>query len=403
MENGKSSMELLNMPVKTILFVSHSALLYGAERCLLDLVLNLPARIHPVVLLPSHGPLTDVLSENDIDYYVVPFRGWTGRKWCFLKTAYRFLSNIGAYIKILRTLKTLQIDMVYINTLCAPIGALLSISFRVPLVWHFHEFVSRDSGIKFDYGIDISMKAVCKYADLVVCNSKALKKNISQFIPAEKISVVYNGMLNKLDNKSLSGSKRLQPGKTTSLVIIGSIENNKNQADAIKAVNELVKMGKNVELKIVGNGDAAYIRNLKNIVIEMGVTGRIKWEGFRENVTDYYISADIALVCSQFETFGRVVVEAMSTGCPVVATNTGGIPEIINNGYNGLLYKPGDFCGLAINIANLIDDDKLYSQISKNAIDSSYSRFDREKYVEALVGLCDAVMTETRRTTKEKD
>lgn len=382
------------MEFKTVLFVSHSALLYGAERCLLDIVCNLPDRIRPLVLLPSYGPLTTVLSDNKIDFIVVPFRGWTGRKLRIFKAAYRFLANIAACIRIIHSLKNIRIDLVYANTLFAPMGALLSFVLRVPLIWHVHEFVNEHFESKFDYGIYISMKVVNKVSNLVVCNSSALKINLSRFVSNDKIHLVYNGMLNISDKKTIVYRKSLRADKIVSLVIVGSITANKRQSDAIMAVSELINIGKNVKLSIVGSGDESYISELNNLVRRLGIMDRINWEGFKEDVSDCFMSADIALVCSSFETFGRVVVEAMSVGCPVVATNTGGIPEIITNELDGLLYNPGDYRQLAQNILILIDDGECYTSISRASIVSAYERFDKGRYSNQILSLMDQVMAE---------
>ena len=95
--------------------------------------------------------------------------------------------------------------------------------------------------------------------------------------------------------------------------------------------------------------------------------------------------SDISLFCSENEAFGRVVVESMSFGCPVVAANRGGVLEIIDDGYNGLLYNCGDFLDLSEKIKNLLSDDIFYNLISINSIKSSYGRFSKDKNIDEIV------------------
>ena len=381
---------------QTILFVSHSSLLYGAERCLLDFVLNLPSRIRPIVLLPSYGQLTKILAENKIDYIVIHYMGWTGSKYRFAKGSYRFFANIVAYLRTIWFLRKFRIDLVYINTLFAPIGALLSRSLRVPLVWHVHEFVDENLPAKFDFGLRISMKLVNKLSKYILCNSNALSKNLSQFVSDLKIKVVYNGLLENVNVNSAHPRSGMVSRDKIGLLIVASITPNKGQYYAIMALCELIKMGENVELIVLGDGIIEYIIELKSLADQLGVADRIKWEGYKNNVAEYYQLSDILLVCSQFETFGNVIVEAMSNGCPVVASNTGGIPEIITDGYDGLLYRTSSYHELAEKVACLINDNELYVKISKNSIRTAYSRFRKDRYVSDLVNICDKAMARCR-------
>jgi len=377
------------MTLRTILFVSHSSHLYGAEQCLLDIVLNLPSSIRPIVLLPSYGPMTHILAGKDIEHIVVPFRGWTGHNFRLLKGVYRFTANIFAQVRIMILLRKTQIDMVYTNTLFAPIGALLSLFIRAPLVWHVHEFVDEHLDAKFDFGLIFSMKIVNRLTKFVVCNSNALGRNMSKFIDEQKTKVVYNGMLEQCNMNKFHFRKGISSKALIRLLIVGSINVNKGQYEAIMAVNELILMKKNVELIVVGSGSVSYVNELKKLTRQLDISERIKWEGFKINVMDYYLLSDILVVCSKFETFGRVAVEAMSTGCPVVAANTGGIPEIIKDGFDGKLYHTGEYHELAEKIATLIDDGEQYMKISNNSILSSFSRFGRDRYVRELLDICE--------------
>ena len=76
--------------------------------------------------------------------------------------------------------------------------------------------------------------------------------------------------------------------------------------------------------------------------------------------------------------------EAMAVGCPVVGTRAGGLPEVIANELNGLLYPPSDYQALAAQILRLINDRKLYHSISRNAIVTISSRFTLDRYVSEI-------------------
>ncbi|NVN97558.1 glycosyltransferase family 4 protein, partial [Candidatus Nomurabacteria bacterium] len=173
------------------------------------------------------------------------------------------------------------------------------------------------------------------------------------------------------------------------IYVIGSISENKNQLDAIKALNILSSKFKNIFLTIVGDGNNGYLDLLKRSIHEFKLEDKVRWLDFHENVSELYQNADIVLVCSKLETFGRVAAEAMSFGCPVIASNTGGIPEIINDGINGILYPVMDYNALANSIDKLITDAQLYRNISLQSIKTISDKFNKNMYIDNFIKLFD--------------
>jgi glycosyltransferase involved in cell wall biosynthesis len=108
------------------------------------------------------------------------------------------------------------------------------------------------------------------------------------------------------------------------------------------------------------------------------------------------MSADITLVCSTCEAFGRVAVESMSVGTPVVGSNSGGLPEIIEDEVNGLLYKPGNPQMLANQVTRLVNDPELYELISQNCISSVYKRFTTDRYVADIESIIREVVSQQK-------
>lgn len=334
-----------------------------------------------LVLVPAKGPLTCILEEKNIDYIVIRYMGWLGRKKTILKGTYRALVNAVAYIRLIKKLKAVSIDLIYTNTVYSPLGAMLSSGLGVPHIWHIHEFVHEDLDAKYDLGTNLSMKLINKTSAKVICNSVAVCKKMANYIPMEKLAVVYNGFpefnerpQGKLNKNGVCVKEKLR------LCIIGSLHPGKGHIDAIQALHVLANDGVDAELRIVGTGNKKYIRRLETLANKLGVSDRISWVGFMSNPIDVFTLSDITLVCSKSEAFGRVAVEAMSVGCPVVGTNSGGLPEIIEDNVNGLLYQPGDYKMLAAQILRL-KDRELYQWISKNAISSVYKRFTMDRCV----------------------
>src|SRR4030095_10023516 len=146
-----------------------------------------------------------------------------------------------------------------------------------------------------------------------------------------------------------------RPG-STKLLISGWIKESKGHEDAILAVKELVNRKRDVELILMGVASPRYLKELQEMVRDEDLQGYVRFHEFRDNPFPVVHEADVVLLCSKNEAFGRVTVEAMLLKKPVIGTNSGGTPELIREGYNGLLYEPGDYRQLADKIEYFIED-----------------------------------------------
>jgi len=379
-----------------VLFISHKANLYGAERCCLDLILNLPERFKPIVIVPGPGPFLDILKKNKIDHYVIHFRGWWHKKFRLLHMPRIFL-NLLTMRKILKMLKGRKIQMVYTNTLYSPVGAFLSYALNVPHLWHAHEFVHLNHNDKFDFGKKLSMSFVNRFSNKIICTSRAHKADLVRYIKPDKISIVHNGVAEKpLSRRSFGQENEYR------LLMIGSITKNKGHIDALRALKELLGCGVQAKLTIVGNGDESHVNDLKALQEDCGLASHVFWEGFRENTDEYIRAADVLLLCSRFETFGRVVIDAMSSGCPVIASNNGGTADIIDDGVTGLTYDHGDYKGLARKIMKLICDEDLTGRIAENALATFRERFTTDRYVNNVISVVDEMMNSAEKRIEAK-
>ena len=363
-----------------VAFFSHSAGLYGAERSLLDLVLGLKkSGIHPVVILPTYGDLVDALNEHNIQSIIFMHYGWIGRRYKMIKGTYRYLFNRLAVNFLTSRLSNEGFDLVYSNTIYSPMGALVARSLNIKHILHIREFVHEDMGADFDYGTSYATKFVANTSSYLVYNSYAVRTKFEPFFVDVPSVVIYNGWLAGKPPCS-TNREMLTHKKTIKLCIVGSVHRGKGQHKAIEALSILKRNFPNITLNIVGTGDISYIRELKELCSARQVSSCVNWFGFSNNVAEIFRQSDIALVCSENEAFGRVVVESMAEGCPVVGSDSGGIPEIIIQGKNGLMYD-GSFEDLARQVCILINDPELYTLIVKEGIIDVYNRFGHKNYV----------------------
>lgn len=385
-----------------ILFVSHSAGRYGAEKSLLDLVLGLDRdRYDVIILVPRKGPLTDILSAHGIRYITVFYTRWIDSRLIFAKLPIRTIITVIALIRLLLIIKSYSIRVIYTNTVVIPIGALLSRFLGIPHIWHIREFVQEDRGARFIYGTTRSMRLISQTSERVICNSKAIRSKMGQYIPAKKLAVVYNGLLGSNQTTlELSVKKVPDPQDKLVLCMAGAIAAHKGHRDAIIALSILRKRAANAHLVILGMGHWLHIRALKRLASKLGVSEQIDWLGYLQNALDVFRSSHVLLVCSRFEPFGRVAVEAMSVGTPVIGTDAGGLTEIIDHGYTGLLYPAGNHQLLADQIVRLLEESNLYESISRNAILSVHKRYTRDRYINEIeLIIKDALKVQVEKVT----
>ncbi len=150
--------------------------------------------------------------------------------------------------------------------------------------------------------------------------------------------------------------------------------------DAFKQLNY-----KNIKLHIVGEGvDVEKFRQLA------GADSRIIFHGFvpPEGLRSLYEMAHITVVPSiWYEPFGLIIIESFKFGVPVVASNIGGIPEIIENGYSGLLFEPGNVSQLTEILGNLIENPTELKRLGQGAFDELAKRYNTGDYMRKLEGL----------------
>lgn len=178
--------------------------------------------------------------------------------------------------------------------------------------------------------------------------------------------------------------------------LVGHIVENKGHRVLVKAASQLIDTIPCVHFVIVGDdamsSDAQYRANLENMIRELGWTSRFSFVGRRDDIPQVMKALDLLAVPSYSEAFGRVVVEGLASGLPVVASRVGGIPEIITDGSTGILIDPGDVDGLASAIRRLQGDHELKMRIARLGPRSA-ARFDIGPHVELFSRTYEAILS----------
>lgn len=178
----------------------------------------------------------------------------------------------------------------------------------------------------------------------------------------KKTLIVSNGVDTKKFRLHRTNQKR-----TPTIAVIGRLDSSKRVDVIIKALPKILKKIR-VNLIIVGAG--LEMQNLKNMTRRLGIEKYVTFKGFlpEDKVVKIYQRVDLLATASVIETQGLAVLEALSSGLPIVATNAGAIPELIKNGKNGYLFEPGDSESLANQVIKILSNRSLYEDMSREAI-----------------------------------
>jgi glycosyltransferase involved in cell wall biosynthesis len=209
--------------------------------------------------------------------------------------------------------------------------------------------------------------------------------------PREKVHTVMNGI--DFDRVKVSGPdararirREFAAEDSFLLLIVARLHPEKGHSYLFKALPEIRRRAKKpVRLLVAGVGtfDAAYREEVR----ALGCDDIVTFVGFRKDSPDLMAAADILILPSVAEAFGLVLAESVYLGTPVVATQVGGIPEIINDGLDGVLVPPADSDSLAETIAGLLNDSERRFKMAGTGREKVLTKFrfqDMVRHYEAV-------------------
>nr|WP_273542521.1 glycosyltransferase family 4 protein [Vibrio fluvialis] len=199
------------------------------------------------------------------------------------------------------------------------------------------------------------------------------------FLHRKKINTILNGV------ELPDSQPRYIDNKKIKLLMVGAVNNNKNQRLAI----ETLKYNNSYTLTIVGDG--AEVNNLKEYSKDIGVHDRVFWVGFTKDIEKYYNDSDFLLMLSFNEALPLVVLEAMSYGLPVISVRVGGVPTIIKDKLNGIIIDDYSSTLLSNRIDSISYDESLYHSLSKNSIISVRNNYSLDVMTEKFIKLVESL------------
>lgn len=377
-------------------FYNHTSDVSGAEISLLLTARHLAAA-EPVIFAPEGELLARAREAGIAVEPVESYRARMSRN--PLKLAAGALGMLKSGYRFSRTVRKKPVDLIHANSLRAGMMAsLFAWHHRRPVIWHVRDMPPGG----------LMGKAVNALAWLsgstVIGISEPVTGGFGCRRMAGKVHLIHNGVeLREMSEREKRYHRQAvrdglsTPQKAKVAAIIGQIAPWKRQEDAVEAAAKLVEEGHDLYLWVVGEAkfrqeNIEYEIALRNRVEELGIAHRVRFTGFRKDVMEICAAADLLFLCSDNEPFGRVVIEAMSQGIPVVGTRAGGVPEIIEDGENGFLYETGHVEQLVRFSDRLLTDDLFRARMGRSAAERVKARFTIQRTAERVESIYASIL-----------
>ncbi len=359
-----------------ILYLHETSILGGAENSLLNLVSKLDKnKFQPFFICPQDGPFVDELKKLNIEVFFVRFPR--------LKrlNPFRICSAIN---KIRQVIRKKEIALVHSSgtgtNLLAAVSAKLS---HVLITWHARNLLGKGM-----WDIDRFFSFL---PDKIICNSEAIRERFyKRGKIQDKIITIINGVNVSKFDPGISGRqirKEFDINDEEIIVgMVGRLDPSKGHEYFLHAAAGVVKSYPRVRFLIVGDTfspEHFWLReHLRNLVQKLHLEKRVIFAGFRRDMPQVLAGMDIFVLASDAEPCGRVLFEAMAMAKPIVATNTGGTPEIVIDRETGLLVPPRNSEALAKNIIILLNNRELAKEMGQRGRERVEKYFTIQEHVE---------------------
>lgn len=393
------------MPKKIkVLILSHSSELGGAELSMIDLFDTWTARglvePHFIVRKPLRNMIPK-LKDKGWKYYPLYYTNWSQRQ--LPKNSeevfIRARENARAILKIEKLIKKIQPDIIMTNTIVSPWAAIAAYFNHIPHVWFVREYGDADHKHIFEIGREKMFEDIGTLSDLVVTNSQTLKDHAKQYIKNTEIRTLYTpfNIDAMIKNSKEESNNPFKHKDSLKLVITGRIAPSKGQHEAAQAVGELNNKGYLTELCIIGEpSDPEDINQLKAAIDKYSIQDKIHLVGHKANPLATVKHADVGIMSSHREAFGRVTFEYMAIGLPVVGANSGATPELIDDKINGFIYQKGSVSSLTNKLLNYAKDNSLVQKHGELARTKTINMMQGSNSADKLIGTIQKIVKDER-------
>jgi glycosyltransferase involved in cell wall biosynthesis len=390
---------------QNILVVHNNNDFYGAEKVLLELLSRLDrSRFVPIVVLPTDtrhiNRLSPELARLNIECCFIPL-GVLRRKYFKLQKLPRFGFEVLAGVRqLVRLIRRRNIALVHTNTntiLASPLAARLT---AVPHVWSIHELMVEPATVRSALHYMIP-----RFSTRVVTVSQAVREHMLK--DAAKFADRFTFVRGAIDVEPFLNAKgrarvRAEWGVRDDEVLIGMagrVTRWKGQSVFVQAAKLIAERHPEAKFAAVGgvfDTEKFYMDRFRKEVHAAGLESKLTINDFRADMPDVFAAFDIFVLPSILpEPFGLVVIEAMASGKPVVATAPGGPSETVVDGETGFLVPPSDASAIAKALEVLLADPQKRISMGEAGRRRAREVFSLPRYVTEFEELYDAVLQKT--------
>jgi len=371
----------------TVLYVNHEDNVVGGSSWSLDnLIRSVNEYVIPVILLRSEGPVADFFRSKGYECIVHSFRRLT-YKGGVLKRTLRFLPHLvtNTWINhkcvkdVSRLLAGRNVSIVHSNSGVIDIGLALAEKLGARHVWHIREY--------FDLGLNARpfrgfgrWNVELRRSDAVILISNGLREHLG--LKDCLSAYCFPDAVRSKNDVVLDTEK-----EKYFLFCAGEMGAVKRPETAIRAFGGSGLAAKGYSLVFTGNCREERKAGLMEVAKEAGVENNVEFRGYVADIRSLMSKATAYLMCSEFEGLGRVTIEAMFYGCPVIARRSGGTLEIITDRRNGFFFDTVEECsGLMNMLASALPLD-VVRKAQKDAV----ARYSDEEYGSEIMRVYDVL------------
>jgi L-malate glycosyltransferase len=389
-----------------ILFVNHTAVVSGAERSLLDLLVALAREEDTQLLLATPPGALQLLAERQ-GIATTQIRGTAGSLRLHpLHTPRALLEMALAASQVRRAAKRHRAEIVHANSIRAGIVLALAGGHAAAKIVHVRDCLppGRLSSA--------TLRLIAARAAAVIANSRYTADAVRAAAPRARLHVVYNAVdLVRFDPRRIdrgAAPARLgELGARPLLGVVAQITPWKGQDTAIEALGLLREDGVDARLLLVGAAkfvaaatrfdNEDYVASLRTLVERAGLGERVSWLGERDDVAEIVRALDVLLLPSWEEPFGRAAIEAMALEVPVVVTSVGGPAEIVTDGREGYLAEPRRPRAWADAVGRVLQREDRGAAIGRAGRERVERKFTIGQHVDAIRAVYESVLSRKAR------
>jgi len=371
-----------------ILYLHHVGNLSGAEGSLRLLLRHLDrARVEPLFAGPTRGPFVAALAADGVTTLPLTFGPLR-----------RVGGVLRAVARLVRLTRAHRVDLLHANGPQTNVPAGLAGRLTgVPVIWHARNLIAGDM-----WDVD---RALAPLATRIVCNADAIRRRFAGSRGWERSVTIINAVDTREFHPGVPRAPFRRelgvPDAAPLIGIVGRLGLGKGHEHFVEAALRLLGGGLDAHFAVVGDPlfdeDAWRADALRRAVKDAGREDRVRFVGYRRDIPAVMRGLDVLVLASDAEPCGRVLFEAMAAGTPIVATNSGGTPEIVRDGIEGILVPPRDPAALARAIGALAADPGLRARLGAAGVARVAAEFTIERYVARTLAVYDEALAPRRR------